>query len=253
MTTVEELTRALQETRRELDEVRQRNTLLQTELERLKGRTGGLMGGPQLAPLSGPPAAPLGSPLAARPVAPLPSLGAKPAPATDSEEDSATPALADAFGSTGTDAELENVRHQLDELTKEKHEVEQRKWTIDKENIALKEQLNKLKVQGTNNMKIIEELVEKGDRKENQNFKTRLELTDLRKALSTARNEREKQEAANTQLHKECLELESEIMHYRALIDVETQRRDIIQTELNRQQDILGQYQSGFLARFYDK
>jgi|GEM_PF-4294545 len=248
MTTVEELTRALQETRRELDEAKQRNSLLQTELERLKSRTGGLLGGPQLAPLSGAAAAPLGTPLS-RPAAPLPSLGATPAGGSGA----AASDMAPLSGDTGTDAELANVRHQLEELTKEKHDVEQRKWTIDKENIALKEQLNKLKVQGTNNMKIIEELVEKGDRKENQNFKTRLELTDLRKALSGAKNEREKQEGANTQLHKECLELESEILHYRALIDVETQRRDIIQTELNRQQDILGQYQSGFLARFYDK
>jgi len=249
MTTVEELTRALQETRRELEDVRQRNTLLEQELERLRGRAGGgLSAGPQLAPLTAPSlaASPLGAPSLGRPMAPLGSTAA-------TESESAVPDLSAPLMDGGSDAELEEVRRQLEELTKEKHEVEQRKWTIDKENIALKEQLNKLKVQGQNNQKIIEEQVEKSDRKENQNFKTRLELTDLRKGLSLAKGEREKQEAANTALHKECLELEAEILHYRALVDVETQRKDIIQSELNRQQDILGQYQSGFLARFYDK
>lgn len=250
MTTVEELTRALQDTRRQLEDIQRQNSALQAELERLKGRpAGGLGAGPTLAPLGGT-AVP---PLSTRPSGSLPSLGATPVVAATGAGVEAEADLGPLTGDTGTDAELEQVRHQLEELTKEKHDVEQRKWTIDKENIALKEQLNKLKVQGQNHQKIIEELVEKGDRKENQNFKTRLELTDLRKGLTLAKAEREKQEAANTKLHEECLQLEGEILHYRALVDVETQRRDIIQSELNRLQDILGQYQSGFLARFYDK
>lgn len=241
MTNIEQLTL-------ENAQLRQRVQELEAELQ--KARRGGPAAGGALPPLSAPLGGGLAAPVA-RPAAPLPPLSG-PA-ATPGSASAPLSAPAGLEGGEGTDADLDEIRRQLEELTREKHEVEQRKWQIDKENIALKEQLNKLKVQGQNSQKIIEEQVEKSDRKENQNFKTRLELTDLRKGLNQARHDREKQEETNTRLHREILEVEAEVLHYKALVDLEQQRRDVIQAELNRQQDILGQYQSGFLARFYDK
>ena len=58
---------------------------------------------------------------------------------------------------------------------------------VQKKNIELKENLQRVKVQGTNFRKDIETVAEKVDRKENQNFKVRLELTDTRKELVTVK------------------------------------------------------------------
>ncbi|MEO7993881.1 MAG: hypothetical protein ABI743_05740 [bacterium] len=248
MATIEELTKELQQAKMLLEVEKQRARQLETEVERLKkGATGRLASGPSLGSLAPPVGAPTlgGSRLAGS----APGLASAATPNGDAGETGES----DLANVGGTDAEFDENRRQLDDVTREKHEVEQRKWTIDKENIALKETLNKLKVQGQNSQKNIEELVEKLDRKENQNFKTRLEITDLRKALNGGRTEREKQEETIARLRHEAAEIESEIRHYKAIVEVETQRRDVITAELNRQQDILGQYQSGFLARFYDK
>ncbi|HYE77297.1 MAG TPA: hypothetical protein VEI97_04855 [bacterium] len=262
MATPEELTKELQETKHLLEVERQKVRKLEQEIERLQRKvSGGLPAvgpalgtlGATMAPLADPtPRTPF--PLTQPPTAvTMPTPAARPSiPEVATATVAAEPPIGGG-GDEGSDADLAEIRRQLEDVTREKHEVEQRKWTIDKENIALKEQLNKLKVQGQNSQKIIEELVEKLDRKENQNFKTRLELTDLRKDIKLKQDQRHKQEEINAKLKLEIAETEAELLHYKQLVEQEQARKDIIQSELNEAQDVLGQYQTGFLARFYDK
>lgn len=179
-------------------------------------------------------------------------LRVEPAPSAPAPANEPLPQQAD-LESGVTEAEIEELREKLRSLTAQKDASEQEKWDQSKEVIEHKENLQRLRVKKINIKKDIDELNERLDRKENQNFKSRLELTDLKK-------EERKAKSIADDAEKERERLEAEIERLEGLIDKEKEKlreeklaRDKVQFALNRAMKIRGEYESHFLARFYNK
>ena len=152
-----------------------------------------------------------------------------------------------------TEGEIDELREKLRKFASQKDSSEQEKWDQSKEVIEHKESQQRLRVKKINIKKDIEELNERLDRKENQNFKSRLEITDLKKeerkfknAESFAQQEREK-------LEVEKARLEVNIETEKEKLRVEKRARDKVQFAVNRATKIKAEYESNFFAKFYNK
>ena len=93
----------------------------------------------------------------------------------------AVPDDASTLAGGATQEQVDELKERLRSLTSQKDASEQEKWDESKDVIEQKETLQRLRVKKINIKKDIDELNERLDRKENQNFKSRLEVTDLKK------------------------------------------------------------------------
>ena len=152
-----------------------------------------------------------------------------------------------------TDLEIEELREKLRSLTVQKDASEQEKWDQSKEVIEHKENLQRLRVKKINIKKDIDELNERLDRKENQNFKSRLEITDLKKEERKAKSISDDAEIERKRHEVEIERLEGLIEKEKVKLREEKLARDKVQFALNRALKIRGEYESHFLARFYNK
>ena len=153
-----------------------------------------------------------------------------------------------------TEGEIEEIREKLRKLTLQKDSSEQEKWDQSKEVIEHKETLQRLRVKKINIKKDIDELNERLDRKENQNFKSRLEITDLKKEERKFKN-------ASTLAQSERENLEIEKAKYEEAIEKDKQKlreekklHDKVQFAVNRAVKIKAEYESYFMAKWtYNK
>jgi septal ring factor EnvC (AmiA/AmiB activator) len=152
-----------------------------------------------------------------------------------------------------TTDELNRLQSVCTETQKKLESIEQEKWVVQKKNIELKEGLQRLKVQGANHRKDIETYQEKLDRKENQNFKVRLELTDLRKELAGVKDEQEAQEKTLRKLEKQIEEVVVQNSKLDNQLKEEQKKRDRINLEYNKARDLLAQYEDHWMRKLYLK
>lgn len=179
-------------------------------------------------------------------------LRIEPAPSAPSSMEESLPGGVDLEGGV-TEGEVEELREKLRSLTAQKDASEQEKWDQSKEVIEHKENLQRLRVKKINIKKDIDELNERLDRKENQNFKSRLETTDLKKEERKAKSIAEDAETERTRHETEIERLQGLIDKEKVKLREEKLSRDKVQFALNRALKIRGEYESHFLARFYNK
>jgi predicted RNase H-like nuclease (RuvC/YqgF family) len=152
-----------------------------------------------------------------------------------------------------TEEEVDRLRERLRALTAQKDSSEQEKWDQSKEVIELKENLQRLRVKKINIKKDIEELNERLDRKENQNFKSRLEITDLKKEENRTHAIADDGEADRVSLEAEIVRLTEQADKEKAKLKEEKIARDRVQFAANRAVKIRAEYESHWLAHFYNK
>ena len=152
-----------------------------------------------------------------------------------------------------TSEELNRLESIVTETQEKLDKIEHEKWEVQKKNIELKENLQRLKVQGSNYRKDIEGTAEKVDRKENQNFKVRLELTDLKRELSAAKDELEGQEKVVKKFDKQIQEIQVQVGKLESALKEEIKKRDKVTLEYNKARDLLAQYESHWLAKLYNR
>lgn len=152
-----------------------------------------------------------------------------------------------------TSDELKHLQDQYMETSNKLDKVEKDKWEVQKKNIELKENLQRLKVQGSNLRKDIEALLEKVDRKENQNFKIRLDLTDLKKELATTKDDQEAQVKVLKKLDVQIDETTGQLNRLLEALKDEARKRDKFTLEYNKARDLLAKYEDHWLARFYNR
>ncbi|HEX9745409.1 MAG TPA: hypothetical protein VGB30_08270 [bacterium] len=174
-------------------------------------------------------------------------------PSASIPQPSAMPGDSDELEGGATEEEVDRLRDKLRTLTAQKDNSEQEKWDQSKEVIEHKETLQRLRVKKINIKKDIEELNERLDRKENQNFKSRLEITDLKKEESRTHRTADDAEAERIGFEEQIAQVEKIIEGEKDKLKVEKIARDKIQFALNRAQKIKAEYESHFFARFYNK
>lgn len=152
-----------------------------------------------------------------------------------------------------TEAEIEEMREKLRRLTSQKDASEQEKWDQSKEVIEHKETLQRLRVKKINIKKDIDELNERLDRKENQNFKSRLEITDLKKEERKFKNSADMAKAERERLEAMQAKLEEAIGEEKSKLRIEKRAHDKVQFSVNRAIKIKAEYESHFLAKLYNK
>jgi len=153
-----------------------------------------------------------------------------------------------------TKEEIDQLRERVRQLTLQKDQSEQEKWDHSKEVIEQKESLQRLRVRKINIKKDIDELNERLDRKENQNFKSRLETTDLKKEEGKTRTIADEAEGERTALEARIEKVEEQIEKEKVKLREEKYARDKVQFALNRALKIKGEYESHFLAKWtYNK
>ncbi|MFH1514788.1 MAG: hypothetical protein ABIG42_04940, partial [bacterium] len=223
MDEVSELKQELQQMRVELEVEKQKNAKLQQELEiaqRKIGKAGGRAG-------------------------PIPVVKPTIQPRATVQFD---------MGDTPvTQEELGRLQNLLNETQSRLDMIESEKWEVQKKNIELKENLQRLKVQGSNYKKDIEQMSEKVDRKENQNFKVRLELTDTRKELASSTEEQEKQDKILKKLDGQIAEVAVQVGKLEVIFKEESLKRDKINNEYVKARDLLAQYEDHWLAKIYNR
>jgi chromosome segregation ATPase len=223
MDEVSELKTELQDLRMQLEIEKQKNTKLQKELEiaqKKAGRPG-------------------------MPTAHIPKVAPRQA---------SRPGMHIDMGDTPvTHGELTRLEKIIGEVQSKLDSIEHEKWEVQKKNIELKENLQRLKVQGTNFRKDIETVAEKVDRKENQNFKVRLELTDTRKELVTVKEEQEGREKVLAKLEKKIDEIQAQIEKYEKVLKEESFKHDKINGEYIKARDLLAKYEDHWLSKIYNR
>jgi len=152
-----------------------------------------------------------------------------------------------------SEEEIDEMREKLRTLTSQKDASEQEKWDQSKEVIEHKENLQRLRVKKINIKKDIDELNERLDRKENQNFKSRLELTDLKKEERKTKSVADEAEQDRIRLEEKIAQLEGYIEKENQKLREEKVAFDKVNYAMNRSQRIKAEYESHFLARFYNK
>jgi chromosome segregation ATPase len=224
MDEIQELKKELQGLRMQLEVEKQKNAKLQKELDMAARKAGA-------APLPGQPVVPGGAPKMASKVSQFIDMGDTPA----------------------TSEELQRLQSLFNDTSEKLDKVEKDKWEVQKKNIELKENLQRLKVQGSNLRKDIEALLEKVDRKENQNFKIRLDLTDLKKELAAAKDEQEAQDKVLLKLDGQIDETTGQLNKLLDALKEEERKRDKITLEFNKARDLLAKYEDHWLAKFYNR
>ncbi len=152
-----------------------------------------------------------------------------------------------------TEQEVESLRERCRVLTAQKDSSEQEKWDQSKDVIEQKETLQRLRVKKINIKKDIEELNERLDRKENQNFKSRLEITDLKKEENKTRSIADEVESDRKGLEAGIERFEEAIEKEKVRLKDEKVSRDKIQFTLNRALKIRAEYESHVLAKLYNR
>ena len=223
MDEVSELKQELQQMRMQLEVEKQKNVKLHQELEIAKRKIGKAGG------------------------------RAAPVPLAKSKVQSRAAVQFDMGDTPVTQAELNRLQDNLSETQSKLDAIEGDKWEVQKKNIELKENLQRLKVQGSNHKKDIEQMMEKVDRKENQNFKVRLELTDTRKELGIVTEEQEKQDKLLKKLDGQIAEVAVQVEKLESLLKDESLRRDKINNEYVKARDLLAQYEDHWLAKIYNR
>jgi hypothetical protein len=226
---VAELEKEVRELNLKLEIERQKNRKLEQESQRIKEKMN------RQVRVDRPPLR-----MAPPPVAGVqPSVGAAP--------------VDDTLDSGATEPEVDALRERQRKLMSQKDVAEQEKWDQSKEVIENKESLQRLRVKKINIKKDIDELNERLDRKENQNFKSRLELTDLKKEETRTHNEADEAEANRHRLEDEIKRLEEAHDQEKVTLREEKIARDKVEYALNRANKIKGEYESHFFARWYNK
>ena len=149
--------------------------------------------------------------------------------------------------------EVSELRTKLDTLNERYKVAEREKWDIARQNIEFKEQLQRLKVKGINLKKDIENLNEKLDRKENQNFKSRLEIADLKKEQKTSDEFADESQNKRENLESQIAAIEDRIEKERIKLKEEKRVRDMVHAEYQRNRDMLNEYESHPAARIYNR
>jgi hypothetical protein len=224
---VAELEKEVRELNLKLEIERQKNRKLEQESEKLKEKLNRQVRSDRPLKMS-----------------PPPSMGGAPAPAGPVDE---------VLEGGVTEQEIDDMRERLRKLTSQKDSSEQEKWDQSKQVIEFKESLQRLRVKKINIKKDIDELNERLDRKENQNFKSRLEITDLKKEEFKTRSEADEAETERKRLEAEVAKLDTAIEEEKTTLRDEKIARDKIQFAVNRSLKIKAEYESHFLARFYNK
>lgn len=152
-----------------------------------------------------------------------------------------------------THDELSRLEKIMTELQTKLDTIEHDKWEVQKTNIELKENLQRLKVQGSNFSKDIGNVTEKVDRKENQNFKVRLELTDTRKELVTVKENDEAKDKVLAKLNKKIGEIEVQIEKYDEVLKTESLKHDKINSEYVKSRDLLAKYEDHWMSKIYNR
>lgn len=230
---------------------KQKNRKLQQEIEILKQKLEKL----RMQPKAEPVASRIPPPQAAGTSQRVHAPGAAPtAPARSGAADSDLTQFIDhSLKDSVAGVEIEELRTKLDSLTQQYRVAEQEKWDVARKNIELKEEHQRLKVKGVNLRKDIETLNEKLDRKENQNFKSRLEITDLKKDNSRAEERASEAEKQREMLQKQMTDIEVRLEGERGKLKQDRRSRDIVHTEYQRYKDMLAEYETHWAARFYNR
>ena len=201
--------------------------------------------------------------VASPPIIPPPQgVPGRPIPVTTPPAGYSTPSAADSDVTQFIDQglkeavsgiEVDELRNKLDSLNQQYRLAEQEKWDIARRNIELKEQLQRLKVKGVNLKKDIENLNERLDRKENQNFKSRLEITDLKKENNAAEDRANDAQRQREAIEKQITEIEERIEKERNRLKEERRVRDMVYAEYQRHRDMLAEYETHWAAKFYNR
>ena len=218
-----ELKKELQDLRMELEIEKQKNTKLQKEIEIAKKKAG------------------------------RPGRGAAPIPKVAPRQTSRPGVHIDMGDTPVTHDELARLEKIMADVQKKLDTIEHDKWEVQKKNIELKENLQRLKVQGSNLSKDIANVTEKVDRKENQNFKVRLELTDTKKELISAKENNESKDKVLSKIRKKIDEIEVQIEKYDSALKEESLKCDKINSEYVKARDLLAKYEDHFLAKIYNR
>ena len=230
---------------------KQKNRKLQQEIEILKQKLEKLRMQPKAEPVAShvppPQAAGTSRPVHAPVAAPTAPAGSS---ATDLD---LTQFIDRGLKDSVAGVEIEELRAKLDSLSQQYRVAEQEKWDVARKNIELKEEHQRLKVKGVNLRKDIESLNEKLDRKENQNFKSRLEITDLKKDNSRAEERASEAEKQREMLEKQMADIEERLESERAKLKQERRSRDMVHAEYQRYKDMLAEYETHWAARFYNR
>jgi len=230
---------------------KQKNRKLQQEIDILKQKLEKQRVQPKAAPVtSSAPAPPFGRPSApGRVPAAAPSMPAR----ADGGESSATQFIDSGLKESVAGVEIEELRQKLTSLEQQYRQAEQEKWDIARKNIELKEEHQRLKVKGINLKKDIETLNEKLDRKENQNFKSRLEITDLKKDNSRVEERAGEAERQREALDKQIEDIERRLENERAKLKEDRRMRDMVHSEYQRYKDMLAEYETHWAARWFNR
>jgi hypothetical protein len=180
-------------------------------------------------------------------------VAAAPVPSTPSPGGNPTQEEHVLEGGGVSEAEIEELREKLRKFSTRKDSSEQEKWDQSKEVIEHKETLQRLRVKKINIKKDIDDLNERLDRKENQNFKSRLEITDLKKEERKFKNASTFAQSEREKLEIEKAKLEASVETEKEKLRVEKRARDKVQFAVNRAVKIKAEYESHVLARFYNK
>jgi DNA repair exonuclease SbcCD ATPase subunit len=180
-------------------------------------------------------------------------VAAAPMPSTPSPGGNPTQEERVLEGGGVSEGEIEELREKLRKFSTRKDSSEQEKWDQSKEVIEHKETLQRLRVKKINIKKDIDDLNERLDRKENQNFKSRLEITDLKKEERKFKNASNFTQSEREKLEVEKARLEASIETEKEKLRVEKRARDKVQFAVNRAVKIKAEYESHFMAKLYNK
>lgn len=229
---------------------KQKNRKLQQEIEILKQK----LEKSQMQPKPAAPtlAAPPPPRAPGKPSSLPPTFSSPGAPATAADTD-LTQFIDAGLKESVSGVEVDELRNRLDSLNQQYRQAEQEKWDIARKNIELKEQFQRLKVKGVNLHKDIENLNEKLDRKENQNFKSRLEITDLKKENNAAEDRSAEGTKGREALEKQIADIEERIDKERTRLREERRLRDIVHAEYQRHRDMIAEYETHWAAKIYNR
>ena len=230
---------------------KQKNRKLQQEIDILKQKIEKQQMQSTAAPVaSSAPAPPYGRPSApGRAPAAAPSMPGR----TDGGESHASQFIDSGLKESVAGVEIEDLRQKLTTLEQQYRQAEQEKWDIARKNIELKEENQRLKVKGINLKKDIETSNEKLDRKENQNFKSRLEITDLKKENSRVEERAGEAERQREALDKQIEDIERRLEGEREKLKDDRRKRDMVHSEYMRYKDMLAEYETHWAARWFNR
>jgi len=250
----EEMEKQVKELTLKYEIEKQKNRKLQQEMDIIKQKLDKAVIQPKAPDVSTPsaPSAPVFAPAAGARPAPRPAPGGAP-PASGGYEGDVTQFIDQGLRDSVAGMEIGDLRSKLDTLNHRYKQAEQEKWDIARKNIEFKEQMQRLKVKGVNLKKDIENLNERLDRKENQNFKSRLEITDLKKENNSTEEMANEAQKQRENLERQIADIEEKIEKERGKLKEERRLRDMVHAEYQRHRDMLAEYETHWAAKIYNR